>query len=999
MNSYESFKKPDIIYHGTDFWMLNDRLEENELVRQMHEMKTQGVYSFIARTYIGLKSDYPGKDFKSKLKLIVKTAKELDMKVFLQAGYMPEHVLNLPKKYSLSYIKLYRDAEPENNEEVLCKFGDVTFTKYSSGTFLDMFNHDSVEFYLNESYGNMWTDFEDEYGKTILSIWVDEPSYSSDYFPYPDGIEEAFEKRWGYSLKDNIYKLYFDEDGYRSVRYHYRILLQEMLENNYFRMLREWCNSHGLLASGHLMLEDTLELQITRACAAMPYYKYFDIPGIDLLCGQMNWRSGEIKSEFKYTYRPTITTTPIQCASAARQCGSKHILCEMYGVTSQDMTFRNQKHQFDYMAAHGINHRSVHGIFYSLHGRAKRMYPPHVNYYQPYWDELHQLYDYVASASRFISLGKPDEDVLVIHPLDSAYCDYVSTWADKDASKRASYRELKKRDTYFHNLIVSLSLAHCVFDLGDEKTILDMGSVDGNSFVIGKMRYSTVVLPELIALRSTTLEKLKVFANNGGRIIVTGRKPYLLDGYETDGDIMADIPNVICTEDVNSLIPLIENKNYSLKGHYFDKNIFVRRRTEGDDGYYFIFNADCSGKKNTVLSVKGNVKAELWDGFSKEITELSCRYTGEYTEIELCIPEGGSLMVHTVKAEEKPATAEKKLCGKRIFELGDDWSLERKQQNVLLLEFCKLKKADGDYTDEYPILAVQQMLVDEDYHGEITLKYTFKTDKVLSGLSLALEDASKHRIFFNGKEISSEPNGYYFARSFETVALPDSVCGENIVELKREFVPLEKMKSKIGSLFEERKGVELEFAYLLGDFALYASAEPERNGNLRYNRNMSLTSESGKVLGELTKEGYPFYAGTIALTKEFDVNYNGNDASLTLDELDGCLVKVILNGKDCGYMHCPPYRLDISEALKDGKNTVTLELTNTLRNLLGPYHRPEGEIGRIGGGYGFPDYSWIGVIGAEDKNWYNNRVPDTKRWTDSYMCVALGVQGAKIETE
>ena len=89
--AYESFVNPDKIYHGTDFWMLNDKLEANEIVRQLNEMKRQGVYSFIARTYIGLKSDYPGKDFKSKLKLIVKTAKELDMKVFLQAGYMPEH--------------------------------------------------------------------------------------------------------------------------------------------------------------------------------------------------------------------------------------------------------------------------------------------------------------------------------------------------------------------------------------------------------------------------------------------------------------------------------------------------------------------------------------------------------------------------------------------------------------------------------------------------------------------------------------------------------------------------------------------------------------------------------------------------------------------------------------------------------------------------------------------------------------------------------------------
>ena len=179
MDSYQSFVNPAPMYRGTDFWMLNDRLEEGELIRQLHSMKEQGVYSFIARTYVGLKSDYPGADFQSKLKVIVKTAKELGMKVFLQAGYMPECVLDLPPEYSLNYLKIHSKREgmlPED-EHVLCRFGDYVVTEFSSGTFLDMFNRDSVAFYLKQSYENMWHDFESEYGDTICSIWVD-PAFS-----------------------------------------------------------------------------------------------------------------------------------------------------------------------------------------------------------------------------------------------------------------------------------------------------------------------------------------------------------------------------------------------------------------------------------------------------------------------------------------------------------------------------------------------------------------------------------------------------------------------------------------------------------------------------------------------------------------------------------------------------------------------------------------------------------------------------------------------------
>ena len=85
-----------------------------------------------------------------------------------------------------------------------------------------------------------------------------------------------------------------------------------------------------------------------------------------------------------------------------------------------------------------------------------------------------------------------------------------------------------------------------------------------------------------------------------------------------------------------------------------------------------------------------------------------------------------------------------------------------------------------------------------------------------------------------------------------------------------------------------------------------------------------------------------------------------------------------------------------SKALQKGNNTVTFELVNTLRNLLGPYHRPVGEIGEIRSSYDEPDIGWMGGKHGGDKGWYDNRVPDTDYWTDSYLLVPLGISGIKI---
>ncbi|MBQ8409009.1 MAG: hypothetical protein IJY39_09115 [Clostridia bacterium] len=998
--AFESFKSPEKIYHGTDFWMLNDALEPDELVRQLREMKKQGVYTFIARTYIGLKSDYPGEDFKSKLRVIVDTARELDMKLFLQAGYMPEDVSGLPREYALNYLHIYKEGTPiPANERALAVYDGFTITEWNSVIFLDMFNKDSMDFYIKQSYDEVWREFAGDFGMTILSIWVDEPSYVDTHLPYPLGIEKTFEERWGYSLIDNLHKLFFDAPGYKTVRYHYRKLLQDLMEEYYFKGIRSWCNAHNLWASGHLMLEDTLEVQISRAGATMPFYKYFDIPGIDVLRGQQNWQRGALKPPSgDYVFRDTMINTPIQCASAARQQGQEHILCEMYAVTSQDMGFRKQKYMFDYMAAHGINHRSVHGIFYSLKGRAKRMYPPHVNYYQPYWNDVHILNDYVASVSRFISLGRPEGETLVIHPLDSAFCEYTCLLdANRVTGIQPSRAELRKRDKTFLNLNTSLTLSGCIFDLGDERSIEAMGAVDGDRFALGKMSYSTVVLPELIEIQKTTLDKIKQFARQGGRVIILGNSPTMLDGIETGKDLLADI-ETLKVDTVSQLLPLLQTKKYSLFCCEDERSVMIRRRVDGEKAYYYVFNADCSEKKHITLTVDGHVRAERWDAFAYSREALVSRYENGKTLIDLTLAEGSNALIVTKEGESCNTVVPESARMTLVLPLKPTFRLERKAPNVLLMEYCAFKRECGEYGDEYPILAVQQMLVEENYHGKLTQRFTFIAEKPLGGLELALEDVDAHEIVMNGAPVTAKPHGYYMAKAFETVALPDAVVGENTIEITRDFIPLAKIRRKISSLFETRKGVELEAAYLIGDFAVRMTQMPERNGDLRYSRRDTvLTAEKETVSGELTKAGYPFFAGTVSLTQNFEWNSEADRVKLCVDVLDGCLCKVMVNGKDCGYMHSVPYEVDVSTAIEKGANTVTIELTNTLRNLLGPYHRPQGEIGEIRSSYDEPDIGWMGGERGGDKGWYDNRVPDTGYWTDDYLLVPLGVSGVRIE--
>jgi len=206
---------------------------------------------------------------------------------------------------------------------------------------------------------------------------------------------------------------------------------------------------------------------------------------------------------------------------------------------------------------------------------------------------------------------------------------------------------------------------------------------------------------------------------------------------------------------------------------------------------------------------------------------------------------------------------------------------------------------------------------------------------------------------------------------------------------------LSKARSSITSLFESQLGVELESMYLLGDFGVYSVAEPTMNGNLRYSKDFVLDEDKNSVSGEITSNGMIFYCGTVSLKKTFTIECSLNKhVQLKIDDFHGCVAQINVNGINCSDMYKPPYIIDITDAVKDGENVLEILLTNTLRPILGPYHRPKGEVGECWGGYGDPDLSWTGSALGTD--WYKSTDVDNSIWTDSYNQVRFGVGKVKI---
>lgn len=998
------FEIPEDKYRGLDLWMVNDKLEDEEIERQVKEFREKGLYSVIFRTYNGLISDYPGPEFKHKIRVAIEAAKKCGLKIALQAGYMPSAFPALPREFALRRIAPIPETELTDQHVVLCRYDGFAFTEEIAAATVNMLSEDAINYYIRVAYEEMWAEFADEFGKTVISVWLDEPRFDNRCLTWTPDFEEVFTERYGYSIKEKIPSLYFDIDDYKKIRYDYFTMIRDLMAKYYFTKARDWCHKNGLRFSGHLMGEEYLSTQISQAGAVMPFYKYFDVPGVDMLSAYHDWYDKPIyplyQGRQRYTSR-SMRVSAIQCTSAAEQSGKELKLCEMYALTSPGFTFRDQMHMFDFFAANGINHQCMHALFYSPRGFRKRFYPQTFNVYQPFWEDFRNVKDYVASVSSFISMGQSGADVAVLHPLETAYGLFRGLLDPEDPSNR---NVVDHYDHLHYQLITQLYSSQIEFHFADPSTIDGLGSVDKDRFNIGKMSYGTLVLADIEVITTKTYDLINDFAKNGGKIYIKGMLPSRLDGRATPEleQWFASLPGVRRFDSNEALIRALK-KDKSEKWNYvcnadISKTVINHRIQDGNH-YFLIHNGDCRKEKHGSMQIAGIHKAYTFDATTKQITELGTMYENGKTIIPFTNPVGVSTMLFTVPDKEAtvghiPQTYYTCLPIQNV-------SCRVSGENVLTLENCcyKTEKMDDFSEKENVIERVVERLNAECYEGNITLRFAFQSDFEAKNIKLALEDAEEYKIKFNGTDVNSDVCGYYYSTAFQLIKLPDVTRkGENIIEISRYTKPQIARKptddmKHLFELFRSPVGVDLERIHLLGEFNV--DAVPEYSvapGLVRFGKRFFLTPKQDvETACDITSCGYPFYPGEVEYTAKIKVTGEMLQAEkivLKVGTFNGCSLTAAVNGVPAGHIERDPYTLTLDKNMlvPDEDNEIRLRLLGTFRNMFGPSHMVDHEVSDGNKG------SW-----CEDFEQNELAEYDIGHITDSFQLIPYGVGELSLE--
>lgn len=1019
----KEFVTPGKEYRGIPFWSWNCKVTKEKIDKQLDVFCRMGFGGVDIHPRVGLDIEYLGDEYMELVEYTIQGCKKRGLKCWLydddrypsgaadgfatkdvryrdrglfltcvpQDGYCKNRdefeklagSSNVNKKgyfaaaYALKFadgiLKEYKRFDSMEEVDVMF-FGSNTRIRYAyvrlaaesdafeGQTYIDTLNQKAMDEFIRITHERYYQKCGNEFGNGAQAIFTDEPrigkqaqiesASSNENFeiPYSEAFENFAYGKYHFSMLDVVPELVWDlpDNGSFKSRYVYRDALAECFTEAYMDNICAWCRQHNILMTGHILSETPLIGQATTAGDGMRSYRNMDIPGVDMLCNM-------------YEY-----VTVKQAASVSKQQGRQDMMSELYGVTNWDCTFKTYKQQGDWQTALGVTIRVPHLSFMSMAGEAKRDWPASIFSQSPWFEEYPYIEDYFARIHYALKSGIPVTHVAILHPVESIWLHMGQ--ADKNTLAVERIQE------DFANITNTVLLGTIDADFISESLLPKQCGEITEELQVGKMKYTTIIVPSMYTIRGTTVEILKKFRKAGGRVIFGGVIPEYVDAKKSgEPEIFAakcekyDFSN----EEIGNLL---QNKDIfekereikvTVDGKMSD-NILYQLRCDDEGEWLFLCNArdlDSDEKcydieirnERTVTeydAINGNVKkAEYCNRNGK--TYLSWLAAGQDSILFRLDKADGNIadgMQHGDSSDRK-YLPETEVCHPDTVRMAE--------KNMLLLDYLRYSVDNGKMSERMETLKADRAIrtelgfqqreehmrqpwaTDEGISHNLKLYYEFYSETEIDA-ELAFEKPCGCQVIFNGVPIDSTVAGYYVDEDIRVIKLPGIKSGRNELVLELQF----------------NQKTNIENMYLLGEFDVDI-----------VDRKPVLKAHVDKLqFGDITGLGMPFYTGNIDYTFKVQVSCDG-EYYIRIPEFSAPLLAVFADGVKTDLIAYKPHRGKLGQLAK-GEHTVTVRMYGNRYNGFGMLHNAN------------PDFMWKGPKAYRTEG---------TEWTDAYMLHTVGI--------
>ncbi|MBQ1955166.1 MAG: hypothetical protein II350_05455 [Clostridia bacterium] len=1049
----KEFTNPSIAYRGKPFWSWNGELRGEELVRQTRVMKEMGLGGYFMHSRAGLITEYLGEEWFELINEVADAAEKDGMEAWLydedrwpsgSAGgkvtvdeqYRMKSLYvfeSAPEKYTheentvalfvakteginiWAYERLVLSSFEEEKTAIdekistlsavnadapgewkVLRFAivpDAPSSNYNGTTYIDTMSLAATNRFIELTHEEYKKHCGDRIGRSIKGIFTDEPhrgalfgnAYTNNGvfscgICWTDDIFEEFEKRYGFDPVPLLPELFYRLHGEKvaPVKLFYIDLADNLFLERFAAPINKWCEDNNMILTGHVLHEDSLMNQTIPHGSLMRFYEHMGYPGVDCL------------SEDNRAYWIVK-----QLTSAARQLGKKWLLSELYGCTGWQFNFKSHKAVGDWQALFGINVRCPHLSWYTMEGESKRDYPASILHQSPWYGDYSKVEDYFARFGLVMSEGDPDCDVLLLNPIESVWCQAYVGWANWIFNNSEDIAPFEDRYARTFHILADNQID---FDYGEEEMMSRMASVEtdenGNALLrVGKAKYRTVIVTNMITIRPTTLDLLEEFASKGGKIIFAGFVPEYVNAERSSRPALLAQKSVctdFCEAELVSAIRESSNCFVSVlnKSGETEKSVFAQvRKNFGKNGCAVVLlNTDRNNpRKDLTLKLFATEKQKLTEWNLENGEMLDAASIGKLENGVLSVSfgldaAGTRCFVLSEEDEKLPSVSEFETVEEKIVSTEFDFSLSEK--NVCVLDWVRWRFDGGEQSEEEEALWADRhirdslglerrggemlqpwfaKLNDTKVYGKLSLVYEFNIEKLPEGeIFLAGERPEFNSYSINGVPLAASGiNEFWVDDCFKKMPIPNSALKPGLNEVR---VSVDFMRT-----------TNVEAIYLVGDFGVKLEGKkrtlvalPEKVGCLDY-ANYDLPFYTGALTYHLTPE---MYANVLSDIKSAD-----RIVLSPVEHTGGC-VKVSALGKTT-VLGWDPYEADVTEAVL-ANSPIDVTVVGTRRNVFGPLHQFPAIVGAYGPG---------------------NFVTSGSEWTDDYSLISSGLRGIAFKAQ
>lgn len=432
------FKNPGASFSPMPFWFWNDRIEEDELLRQIDDFHKKGIDGLVIHPRMGFSVDggYLSEEYFRLIGVCLAAMKKRRMLLVLYddgmypSGSAHGMVVSSNPLYAARCLYArptgsYTLAPGEEAEmRMALHFTDGLLDDvltdvevapddyqwydfilgFTGGTMrglspdeddnaphaplcADLLNPEATSTFITCTHEAYFRRFGEDFGQTIIGFFTDEPSltgrcaHMEGRISWTYDFHEAFGEAGGNALM--LASLLFptrEKRISRDAEYIYQTAIRRRLGDAYYGILADWCLKHGVALMGHPANSHDIGL-----C------RRFHVPGQDLV-----WRMVEPGTELT-AYDSVLA----KCASdTARHSGLSRSSCECFGVCGKkenpwDFTAADMLWYVHFLTARGINMLFPHAFYYSLKTSVQwEDRPPDVGPGNIWWSEYRVIANY-----------------------------------------------------------------------------------------------------------------------------------------------------------------------------------------------------------------------------------------------------------------------------------------------------------------------------------------------------------------------------------------------------------------------------------------------------------------------------------------------------------------------------------------------------------------------------------------------------------------------------